>query len=137
MKCPICRHEYSEETLQDHHLIPLQYNGPEDGQQAKLCSNCHLKCHYTAENLTAKAAKRRCFFNSVELERARPYIQMIINAKILARNTVNSNARGQIIIQLDHKRRNLLHRLKTMSGHKSINSYLIALIDQEIRKLTG
>jgi hypothetical protein len=132
MLCLICRNDYPAHTFQNHHIHPLEYGGAEDGKTAKLCSNCHSKCHYTAENLTSKA-KRRYWFNSEELERARPYIQAIIHAKILHREAAGET-RGLVIIELDAKRRSLLHRLKTKHGFKSLNAYLTALIDREIRK---
>jgi hypothetical protein len=134
LKCPICRNEYPEDTFQIHHIHPTAYNGPEDGPTVKLCSNCHLNCHHQAENLTAKSAKRRYFFTSEELERARPYIQTIITAKLLHREAVNSS-KGLVIIELDARRRTLLHRLKVQAGHKSLNSYLVSLIDREIRRI--
>ena len=134
MKCPICLHEFLEDTLQSHHITPIEYGGLEEGPTVRLCSNDHLKCHYTAENLTAKNAKRRHFFtNPDELERARPYIQAIIVSKIISRDLPKTNARNLVILELDAKRKSLLQRLKQLSGHTSINKYIISLIDKELR----
>ena len=79
--CPICGKPLLND-VEEHHIIPVSYGGPQEGRTVFLHSACHFNTHKTAESIMAKTVKTKNWFNDETLlKRASPFIKEIIDAK--------------------------------------------------------
>ena len=124
-KCPICLKHFSH--LEQHHIIPVCYGGPKDGPLLNVCSTCHQHIHYQAENLVAKTVKRKHYFSVSDLERAKPYITMVIMAKQHhTENKIPTNKKMNF--ELDGLHHQLLKIKCKDAGYTNLQKYIVDVL---------
>lgn len=139
--CPICLKPLKGE-YETHHIHPINLGGDEDVPPYKLvnlCSNCHAAIHKTASLLMSKHKKRynHSFNNDDELERAKPYIQAILNARNWFESQPQSNKprRRMIVLDISDADWVKLHKAKIDNGFSNMKDFLLSVIQCEIKKV--
>lgn len=130
MKCPICN---EDRPLQSHHIWPIEYGGSKTGRQVDICAACHLSIHYTAEAISSKGGLKKKYLTDEQLLKARFLIKSIVEAKNL--QIQDPNNPRKIMLEVPHTTLVKLHKRKLDLGFKSLDSYLKALIENEIKNI--
>ncbi len=110
--------------MECHHLVPREFGG-ERGPTAELCGACHGNLHSQVRNLTGKG-KRRWFFAGEALDRAQPFLNIILAAQI-SWEEQHSLTKRKIIISVEEKLLQQLHLLKRDKGYTSLERFLVDL----------
>lgn len=139
MQCPICLNEFDH--LDEHHIYPKAYGGPEDGPLLNLCAADHQGLHSQARADMAKNPKKKFYFLPDALERARPYVNYIIRAKQNYDQNIIPEGGGVknhiITFKVDLAKLTLLHSAKLARGFASLDAFFEALADQAILSVHG
>ena len=48
-----------EDNVEEHHITPVSYGGPQEGPTVFLHSDCHYNIHKTAESILGKTVKSK------------------------------------------------------------------------------
>lgn len=132
-KCPICG---DVGALEGHHIIPISYGGPEDGQLVYICEKCHFACHRTAESLLAKNPKKTNWFSDdQQVRNAAVFVKAIIEAK---RNYLEGHTdqyekkRKLIVVKFSAYEWTRIRKFAKDKGFTNVNTF----IEQYLRNLT-
>jgi hypothetical protein len=130
-QCPVCLKNFPH--LEEHHIFPQCYGGPKDGPLLEICSTCHQHLHYQAENLVAKTAKRKHYFNPEDWTRAEPYVAIIIMSKRFYLENKPPTMK-KIQLNIDNMTLELLKIKSRDNGYSNMQQYLFDLIKNHVRK---
>lgn len=133
--CPICLQPLLDD-VEEHHIIPVSYGGPQEGKTVFLHSNCHFNTHKTAESILAKTVDSKNWFGSQQLlERAAPFVKEIIDAKrryMEGETDIYKPRRKMIVVNLsDYEWR----RIKKVAKDRGFSN-TVKFIEENLRNLT-
>mgnify|MGYP003441164022 CR=1 FL=1 len=142
MQCPICLSHY--EQLDEHHIYPKAFGGPQDGELFDLCSTCHQAIHSQAKAMSAKkwrTGKKIFYLQPEPLKRAEFLIYAIMQAQRNYKLGIvpegGDGANHEVSFRVDRVRLELLHSAKERLGFKSIQQMMDLLINEIIGKTHG
>jgi hypothetical protein len=138
--CRVCQ-QYKE-LMEDHHVHPVHLGGAEDGPTIRICGECHTGIHHQALAWTAKSkeARERVYFTSpATLERARPFINVIVGLvkergkSRMGRGQFQENeatgpTRRMLRLDIDNSTWATLHKVKADKGYTNMNKFLTDLL---------
>jgi hypothetical protein len=129
-KCTICTNIL---PLEGHHAWPQEYGGQDD-TLVNICGGCHVGVHRAADAVLTDKSYDKDFPDARVRERARPFIELIVIAKLTfeAKGGKATNVKRRIIIQVDSPTLLAIHKVKKDRGFKSLQ----ALWDSVIQALT-
>lgn len=119
-----------------HHIVPIEYGGPEDGLTVPLCPTCHRNVHReAAAQLKGKPPNQfvndENYHKEEQHNRAMFLVKYIVQAKQRFDNTGEKKAKGaRNMIQISCTREELAiaHDLKKQLGFRSLERTLKYLI---------
>ena len=124
--CYVCK---ESKALQDHHLLPLEYGGPKDGRQIKICPTCHLVCHYESDIYykTGDYGELEVRFPDEKTRaRAIKVISYIIQqrSQFEAGDAPAKDARRRVSFNVTHEELLLIHAAKKVQGFNSLERFV-------------
>lgn len=126
--CPICEHRYP--NLQEHHVWPREYGGIDKGT-VFICGSCHDGVHAQATNMmSSHGNKRRFFFTGATLERAMPYVNLIMRAALEWESVEQPDVKKRVIFSLKPATLIKIHKLKADHGYTSLDTFFEALCEK-------
>jgi hypothetical protein len=127
--CVICGGEGSEL----HHVFPIHLGGDKDGPTVWLCGNHHSQIHKVATRLfRGKPIDVADDGEWLKNPGAVALIQRIIKAERDAEDRDLSAVASRLIIKIPKSKLKLIHRRKIDLGFKSLESYIMSLIDRDL-----
>jgi len=142
MQCPICLHHF--EQLDEHHIYPKAFGGPDDGELFNLCSGCHQAVHSQAKAMAAKkwrTGEKKFYLKPDALQRAEFLVYAIMQAQRNYKLGVvpegGDGAHHEVSFHVDRVRLELLHSAKKRLGFKSIQAMMDRMIDEIIGRTHG
>lgn len=137
-RCLVC---LRKESLEEHHVHPIQYGGDRDGPTVTICAVCHRFVHNQAENITGKQPKK-LMGDLALLKRAKPLIAAIVRAKIewlKCREQLGLNPRQprRIMLTVDEITLARLHLMKVDAGATNLSTYLRGLLTRAAAQHAG
>ena len=123
-----------------HHIVPVEYGGPETGLTVPLCPTCHRNIHReAAERLklgpgTSKYVNEENYPEVEPHNRASFLVEYIVQSKIRFDATGEEKAEGaRNMIQLSCTREQLAmaHDVKKSMGMKSLERMILLLITEK------
>lgn len=127
--CYCCPEDRSEllQPVEGHHVIPVEYNGPEDGKKVDICATCHDLIHAEAEYYAEHGE-----FDAEHMTQKQELLaNYIVQAKLrfLATGKKKADtARNMVAISLSNEELLALHTLKKALGFRSLQRLLKHLI---------
>lgn len=121
-----------QQAVDSHHVIPVEYDGPEDGKQVDVCPSCHDLVHNVAEHYSKTGVMRDDLTPNQRL-----LVNYIVQAKArfqASGKTKADNARNQVQVGFSNEELAALHELKRRLGFRSLERLLKHLVFQEIVK---
>jgi len=123
-----------------HHIIPVQYNGPKDGRTVPLCPTCHRLVHREGEyrfknKEEGKHVNRINFPKATYFNRANTLAIYILQSKIRFVQTGQSKAdesRNMVQISFSEEELRMAHVLKRDLGFTSLPKMIKYLIQDKI-----
>lgn len=126
-----------------HHIIPVQFGGPEDGKTVPLCPTCHRHVHREGEGFVKNGVWGK-FVNPVNY----PNPEHLKKAEILAKYIAESmsrfiasgkskadDSRNMIQVSLSVDELALTHDLKRSLGIRSLERLIKTLIFEKWQEL--
>lgn len=135
--CFVCD---EDKSVQDHHLLPVEYGGPKDGPQVKLCPTCHLTCHYEAEAFYKTGDflnLHTAFQDKATLNRAMGIIKRILHAKQQFEDSGKpaEDARRRINLSFSHEELLLVHEMKRVLKFRSLERLVKSCISAKLQEM--
>ena len=131
--CFVC----GQKNISDkHHIVPVEYGGPETGLTVPLCPTDHRRVHREAENIVRNGEKGK-YINSKlypiqdHFKRAQfisSYIVMAKNKFIATGNKKAEGARNMAQISFSATELSIAHDLKKQLGFKSLSRMIKFLV---------
>jgi hypothetical protein len=137
LKCYVCQ---GFENLDSHHITPIAYNGPKDGPQVMLCSNCHRSVHRAANwvykpNLKIKRNVQDLFENPEQFERSTLLIRAIVSARIKMESSGRApETLRRMQLEIPHSLHLKLNRKKLDLGFSSFQDLVLAILNDFANK---
>lgn len=129
--CPICLQPLIDD-VEEHHITPISYGGPQDGPTVFLHSACHFATHKTAESLMAKTVKNKNWFpNEEQLKRAAPFVKAIMDAKrrkMEGETDQYQKRRRMLVIQMSDYEWVRLRKAQKDAGYNNLMQYVEDLL---------
>lgn len=142
MQCPICLSHF--EQLDEHHIYPKAFGGPEDGELFDLCSGCHQAIHSQAKAMAAKkwrTGEKKFYLKPDALQRAEFLIYAIMQAQRNYKLGIvpegGSTANHMVSFNIDRTKLELLHSAKLRLGFRSLQEMFDSFTDQIIGRTHG
>lgn len=135
-ECPLCPAHNKREAIDLHHIKPLEYNGPADGEQIKICPACHDKIH----RLEPRLEKGMYVLEDLPFDPPwQPVMRALMEQKRIFKMTggVAQDARRRISASLTAEELEMAHTVKQLMGASSIEAMIKALVLGAHRRLTG
>lgn len=132
--CPL------KEVSDQHHIIPVEYDGPKTGRTVPLCPSCHRHVHREAEHQfkTKTAGKHINTINYPKAEyrkRAETLANYVLQAKIRFLQSGKEKAdgaRNMVQLSLTNDELRQVHILKKDLGFTSLPKLLKYLIQEKL-----
>jgi hypothetical protein len=119
-----------------HHIIPVEYNGPKKGLTVPLCPTDHRSIHREAENIVkndeiGEFINRRLYPIKEHFDRAKFLSDYIVTAKkrfIASGSNKAETARNMMQVSLSSQELKIAHDLKRKLGFNSLTRMVKFLI---------
>ncbi len=133
--CPVCLQPLVD-NVEEHHITPVSYGGPQEGPTVFLHSDCHYNIHKTAESILGKTVKSKNYFGNEQLlKSAAPFIQAIIEAKrryMEGETDIYKPRRKMIVVNLSDYEWRRIRKVAKDSGFSNTTKF----IEEKLRSLT-
>lgn len=133
--CTIC---HQRGNFEGHHVLPVEYGGPEDGKVVPLCPTCHTSIHKEAEDLSngkdPPPGYSSHLADTESRQRYSIFVNYIVSAKqlhISSGKTKADTARNIVGVSLSNDELRALHAIKQALGFTSITNTIRALIQEK------
>ena len=93
-----------------------------------ICSTCHSGLHISANKRYRGVFSQDAFTPDI-LPRAEPFIEIILQARMLHEAGAAPNELKNLMIKIPAIKLAKLHELKAVKGFKSMEKFLLAVID--------
>lgn len=120
------------QPVEGHHVIPVEYDGPEDGKLVDICASCHDLIHSEAEYYFTHGE-----FTSTLTEKQELLAKYIVEAKLRFKASGKNKAdeaRNMIAIPCDNDELLIFHMMKKKRGFKSLPRYIKYLVAEDYKK---
>lgn len=115
--CPIERADILQ-PVEGHHVIPVEYGGPEDGTKVDICASCHDLVHAEAEHLAKTGSFEGELTNKQEIL-AKYILQAKLRFMASGKEKADS-ARNMMQVSFTKEELLIAHDLKKKLGFKSL-----------------
>lgn len=133
--CPVCGQPLVD-NVEEHHITPVSYGGPQEGPTVFLHSDCHFNIHKTAESIVAKTVKSKNYFGDMELlKKAAPFVQAIIEAKRRYKEgetDIYKPRRKMIVVELSDYEWKRIRKVAKDRGFSNTTKF----VEENLRNLT-
>lgn len=136
-RCAICASKGNDRVpgRHSHHVKPLEYGGPEDGEQVNLCETHHNEFHRLAEAVF----KKKYDLDAVQNRTVRYMLVEYLDQrrKFTEGNVSAVDARRRIQVGFDEDELEQAHFVKIDRGFTSLEAMIKALIIREYQRITS
>jgi len=128
-KCFLCPDNAPKHaTLEAHHVV-MQAAGGRELPTINICSNCHDNLHKQALNvLSSRKTEKIAYFAPKEMERARPYVMLLVHSIIATRENKLADTPVQITLNVPRGFRDALHLSKIDAGYKNLEKFVLDIL---------
>jgi len=135
-KCYLCPEDAPPHPVLEAHHVVMQAAGGKELPTINICSNCHANLHRQALNiLSSKKTEKRAYFRPREMEKARPYIMLLVRSIMATRETKLDNSPVQLMLKVPRRFRNVLHLAKADAGYKNLELFCTHILVKHLRDM--
>lgn len=128
-KCFLCPESAPEHAVLEEHHVVMQAAGGRELPTIKICANCHNNLHKQALNvLSSDKTKKMEYFAPREMERARPYVMLLVHSILATRENKLSHTPVQIALNVPRGFRDTLHLTKTDAGYTNLEKFVVDIL---------
>lgn len=128
-----------------HHIIPVEFGGPEDGLTVPLCPTCHRNIHREAEHRfkaqeTGEFVNTENYPNKQHYQRAVLLAAYVLKAKIRFIETGQEkadSARNMVQVSFLTEELAMAHTIKRSLGMRSLERTIKLLVVEKYKELQG
>lgn len=131
--CVLCPEGKEHIGRDSHHLRPLEYGGPKDGEQILICPNCHTTLH----RLEKKISKGELALEDITDHRWIKVLSILMTQKrkFESEEVKAHDARRGLSVHLSEEEQKMARFVKSDMGFSSLESMVKFFIRREFQRI--